>query len=231
MDKLKMTAQDLTRFGTYSRLAYVSKQPGYVHADMPSEGRNKNYSLGMAMKWAFLATFDGRFTLPIANEVADIAMRCIPWMIAASHPEDDNAGQRLWLVATPTLLFSGRSGFTPQPEEEETHFRFSLFEATFWPEIGVEIWCRKNPATTQERGGSGTGLNYYKAVRKPAFKATRTTVTDFVSILCLSDIFERIAETYSVDPYAIGPEQFELSDKASLKVHEFDPERLLMSIT
>ena len=213
MDKTTLTAQDLTKHGTYPRLVYISKQPGIISPDIPTEGRNKLYSLPMGFKWAFFSYFDGRYSTPVANAIADASIMCIPWMIESFSNELGKP--RLWFIEMDgEVLFTGVSysdDFEPQPEEQENLVRFSLFDARYWPGVEVGVWARPNNWTMQgsTKSGGGAGMPITKVVAKPeAFVRRATTLAKSVCMYCVQDLYEMIAVTYDLHPYQIDADQF-----------------------
>ena len=204
MDNKTLTAKQMTQLGAYPRLNYAAKL-GIISADIETEpgAKNKEYSVPMAFKWGFFAAFDGSYPIEVANEISAVAMATVHWIL-----DNQNTGRRLWFVDfNGEHMFAGISYEDTsilQPEEKEDLCRFVLFDMYSWPDAEKEIWvqAKDNPwllPALNPHGGAGTGL--HTVLTQPLFRAKKTALYTNIRFYCVSDIFEKTAEAYIINPY------------------------------
>lgn len=202
---LTFTAKQLTKLAPYPRLAYINKQKGMVYPDIETEpdAKNKEYSVPMAFKWGFFTAFDGKYSIEVANSIAAAAMATTPWILAAK-----DSGSRLWFVdiggEVMTSGFSFSDASRVQSEEEQEMCKFTLFDMYSWPgsETTIFVKAKGNPYLTQGSSMSGSAAGFYTPPRqKPVFTARMTSLYSSIGFYCISDIFERVAAKYEIDPY------------------------------
>ena len=202
-----LTAKQLTKLAPYPRLNYIIKLPGTIHADVELEPgtKNKEYSIPMGFKWGLFTAFDGKYSIENANSIATAAMAATSWIF-----DNQDTKNRLWFVDLGGKIMTSGISFpdqaTVQPEEEQDMCKFKLFEiykAPAW-ETTIFVNAKDNPYLQEGSKMSGGGAGFYtplKQANKPKFSAWQSALYSEIRFYCISDIFERIASAYEIDPY------------------------------